>query len=36
MDFLKEMSWLKENIAGELEITEAGKTWIGKCHFAII
>jgi hypothetical protein len=36
MDFLKEMSWLKENTAGELEITEAGKTWIGKCHFAII
>jgi hypothetical protein len=36
IDFLKEMRWLKENTAGQLEITEEGKTWINRCHFAII
>ena len=33
--FLKEMRWLKENTADQLEITEDGKTWISRCYFAI-
>jgi predicted transcriptional regulator len=35
IDFLKEMSWLKESTAGQLEITKEGKTWISRCHFVI-